>query len=127
MQDLGCACITPQGVTLPEDAVRWEAHRIHNEQLWEESQRRRGWSAAWLVMRARGEESPSEPESSGGDVEEEDEDEEEGEVTPPPHSSPLEDLPSLSNLFSQQAGISVGMRWPKQPRTDTGASFGLPS
>jgi hypothetical protein len=76
MHDLGCACIAPQGVTLPEDAVRWEAHRIHNEQLWEERQRRRGWSATWSVMRARGEESPSEPESSGGGVEEEDEDEE---------------------------------------------------
>jgi hypothetical protein len=42
---------------------------------------------------ARGEESPSKPESSGGGIEEEDEDEEEGEVALPPHSPPHEYLP----------------------------------
>jgi hypothetical protein len=73
-----------------------------------------------------GEDTPSEPESLGGDNEEEDEEEKEGEVTPPPHSPPLEDLPSLSDLFSQQTGVSVGARQPKWPRTLTGPSTGLP-
>jgi hypothetical protein len=55
---------------------------------------------------------PSEPESSGDDEEEEDEDEEEGEITPSP---PPKDLPSLGNLFSQQAEISVGAHRAKRP------------
>jgi hypothetical protein len=56
----------------------------------------------------------SEPKSLGGDDEEEDEDREEGEVTPPPHSLPLEDLPSLGDIFSRQARISVGTGWQKR-------------
>jgi hypothetical protein len=71
-----------------------------------------------------GEESLFEPESSGGGNEEEDEDEEEGEVTPSPNSPPPEDLPLLRDLFSQQAGIFVGVRQPKRPRMCTGASSG---
>jgi hypothetical protein len=66
-------------------------------------------------VREWGEDTPSEPESSGGDNKEEDEDEEEGEVTPPPHSLPPEDLPPLSDLFSQQARVSLGTRWSKRP------------
>jgi hypothetical protein len=63
-----------------------------------------------------GEEITSEPESSrSGD--EEDEDEIEGAITPSPHSLPPKDIPSLGDLFSQQAGISVGVCWPKRPRT----------
>jgi hypothetical protein len=54
-----------------------------------------------VVVRARAEEGPSKPESSGGDDEEEDEDKEEGEVIPSPHSLHLENLPSLGDLFSQ--------------------------
>jgi hypothetical protein len=50
-----------------------------------------------------GEETPSEPESSRDDNEEEDKDVEEGEITLSPHSPPPEDLPSLGDLFSQQA------------------------
>jgi hypothetical protein len=74
-----------------------------------------------------GEKTPSEPDSSGdGDVEE-NEDEEEGEISSSPHSSPPEDLPSLGDLFSQQAGISVGVSWAKRPRTGTMAlSSSLP-
>jgi hypothetical protein len=53
-----------------------------------------------VVARAWGEDTPSDPESLGGDDEEEDEDREEGEVTPPPHSPPPEDLPSLGDMFS---------------------------
>jgi hypothetical protein len=92
---------------LPKDKARQEANCVHSEwpRVWR--QRRRAWSAAQAAARAVGEDTSSESESSGGDDEEEDEDEEEGEVTPPPHSSPTEDLPSLSDLFSQQEGISI--------------------
>jgi hypothetical protein len=41
--------------------------------------------------------------------EEEDEYGEVGEVTPPPHSPPHEDLPSLGDIFSRQVGISIGV------------------
>jgi hypothetical protein len=36
------------------------------------------------------------------------EEEEEGEVTPPPHSPPREDLPSLDDIFRRQAGVAGG-------------------
>jgi hypothetical protein len=106
--------------------VRWEANHIHNERLQAQSQTRQAWSATQAVLGARGEKSPSDPESSGGGVEEEDEDDEDGEVTPPPHSPLPKDLPSLGDLFSQQAGISIGVRQPKRPRTGTGASSSPP-
>jgi hypothetical protein len=67
-----------------------------------------------MTVRAQGEEIHSEPESSR------DEEEEEGEITSSPHSPPLEDLPSLGDLFSRQAGISIGARRAKLPRVDTG-------
>jgi hypothetical protein len=63
-------------------------------------------------VRTLGEETPSEPESSGDDDEEEDEDEEEGKITPSLPSLPLKappPRPSLGDLFSQQAGISIGL------------------
>jgi hypothetical protein len=63
---------------------------------------------------AQGEETPSEIESSGDDVEE-DEDEEVVNIIPSPHSPHLEDLPSPGDLFSQQSGISVGVRQMKYP------------
>jgi hypothetical protein len=99
----------PKGVTLPEDVVRQEANIVYSEQLQARRQRRWDWSAAWAAVRLRGQETPSEPESSGGDNEEEDEGEEEGEVTPPPHSLLLEGLPSLGDIFSWQVGISVSV------------------
>jgi hypothetical protein len=71
-----------------------------------------------------GEETPSEPKSLRGGDGEENEDEEEGEVSPPPQSLPPEDLTSPDDLFSQQAGISVGICQPKRHRTGTGASSG---
>jgi hypothetical protein len=67
MQDLGYVCSAPQGVTIPEDAVRRELNHINNE---------RAWSAARVAMRAQGFDTPSEPDSLGGDDEEENEDEE---------------------------------------------------
>jgi hypothetical protein len=87
---------------------------------------RRTWSATLVSVRAWGEETTSEPESLGGDDQKEDEDEEEGEVTPLPHSQSPEDLRSPDDLFSQQAGTSVGARQPKHPWTGTVASSGLP-
>jgi hypothetical protein len=63
-------------------------------------------ACAWAASRARGEDTPSEPESSGGNDQEEDEYGEEGKVTPP-HSPPCEALPSLGDIFSRQAGIAV--------------------
>jgi hypothetical protein len=77
------------------------------------------------VCEGVGEETTFEPESLGGGDEKEDEDEEEGEVTPLPHSQPPEDLPSPGDLFSQQAGTSVGARQLKHPWMGTGASSGL--
>jgi hypothetical protein len=71
---------------------------------------------------------PSEPDSSGDGDEEEDEDKEEGwggGITPSPHSLSPEDFPSLGDLFSQQAGISVGVHRMKHPRTGIGASSDL--
>jgi hypothetical protein len=51
----------------------------------------------------------------GDGNEEEDEDEGEAEVTPSLHSSSPENLLLLSDLFSRQVGISVGMHWLKCP------------
>jgi hypothetical protein len=45
-----------------------------------------------------------------------------GGITPSPHSLSPEDFPSLGDLFSQQAGISVGVHRMKHPRTGIGAS-----
>jgi hypothetical protein len=72
-----------------------------------------------------GMDTPSKPKSSGGDDEEEDEVIEEGEVTSPPHSLPREDLPSLGDIFSRQAGITIGACQLKGPRTKTGMPTGL--
>jgi hypothetical protein len=77
-------------------------------------------------VREQGVDTLFEPESSGGDDEEEDKDEEEVEVTPPPHSPPLEDLPSLGDLFSRHTGVSVGAHWPEQSQMVTGQLTGLP-
>jgi hypothetical protein len=66
-----------------------------------------------------GEDTLSKPKSLGGDDEEEDEDGEEGEVTPPPNFVPPKDLPSLGDIFSQQARITISVSRPKQPRTET--------
>jgi hypothetical protein len=75
-------------------------------------------------VRARGEDTPSEPESSREDDKEEDEDKEIGEVTPPPHSSPHEALPLLGDIFSRQAKIVVGVCRMKRPRTEDEPSSG---
>jgi hypothetical protein len=72
-----------------------------------------------MKARARGEDTSSEPESSKGDNEEEDEDGKELEVTPPPHSLPPEDLPSLGDIFNRQAGISVDVGQPKCSQMET--------
>jgi hypothetical protein len=117
MQDLWYARSASQGVTLPEDAVRQETNRAKNERQQAQRQRRRLQSAVRAVARAQGGGgTPSEPESSGDDDDEEDEDEEEGEITSsPPNLPPPKDLPSLGNLFSQQAEISVGAHRAKHP------------
>jgi hypothetical protein len=56
-----------------------------------------------MVVRAWGEDTPSEPERS----EDDEEDKEEGEVTPPPHSPPREALRSLREIFHKQTGSQV--------------------
>jgi hypothetical protein len=85
----------PQGVTLPEDSVRREANHADNKMRHAWKHRRRLRSTARAVVRARGEETPSELEPSG------DEEEEEREVI----SSPPKILPSPGGLFVWQAGI----------------------
>jgi hypothetical protein len=110
MQGLGYAHSAPHGVTLPKDAVRWEANHVENER--QQARKQRWWQT------------PSEPESSGDGDEEVDEDEEEGQTTRSLPSSPPKVLPLFGDLFSQQAGISVGTCRAKRPRAGTGASFG---
>jgi hypothetical protein len=68
MQDLGYACNAPWGITLPQDVARREVNHADKE--------RRLRSAAQMAVRARGEETLSEPESSRD--EEEDKDDEDG-------------------------------------------------
>jgi hypothetical protein len=125
VEGTSCSCVgsqvrtqRPTGVTLPEDVARREANHVHNEWLRVRRQRRWDWSVAWAAVRAWGEDTPFKPESSRGD----DENEEEGEVTPPPHSPPPEDLPSLGDLFSQQAGISIGTHRLNWSRPEAGPS-----
>jgi hypothetical protein len=110
MQGLGYARSALWGVTLPEDAVRQKMNRADNERQQARRHRRWLWSATRVAARVWREETPSKPDSSGDGIEEEHEYEEEGEITPPPHSPPPEDLPLVGDLFSQQAGISVGVR-----------------
>jgi hypothetical protein len=62
------------------------------------------------------EETTSKSESSKDDNEEGEEEEEEGDNSFSPTSTP-KDLPSLGDLFSRQAGISVGAPRPKRPQT----------
>jgi hypothetical protein len=88
--------------------VRREVNRDYTEWLQAQNQRRWDWSTARMAARARGEDTPSELESLGGDNEEEDKDGEESEVNPPPHSPPCEALPLLGDMFSRQEGITVG-------------------
>jgi hypothetical protein len=119
MQGLGYVLSTPQGVTLPEDATRWEANRAKNER-----QRRQFQSAVRAATRARGwgEETPSEPESSGDGDEEEDEDEEEGEIIPSVPCSPPDIIPSLDDLFSQIGG---DLRWRALGEMPSGGNRGI--
>jgi hypothetical protein len=78
-----------------------------------------------MAARAKGEETSSKSKSMGDDDVEVDEDEEEGEITPSRQSPPPpKDFPSLGDLFSQQAGISIGVCRMKHPRAGTGRSSG---
>jgi hypothetical protein len=72
-QGLGYARSVPRGVNLPEDVVKREANRAHNEKMWARKQKGQAWSATRRAARERGEDIPTEPGSSG-------EEEEEGEV-----------------------------------------------
>jgi hypothetical protein len=64
MQGLGCVRSDPRGVTLPKDVARQEANRVDNKRRQAWNQRRRHRSVARMAVRARGEEAPSESESS---------------------------------------------------------------
>jgi hypothetical protein len=107
VQGLGYACNAPRGVTLPKDVVRWEANCANNERQRARKQRRQLWSATRVTARMRGEETPSEPESSG-DFDVEDEDNEEGEITPSSHSPPLVDLLLISVGVCQMRCLQMG-------------------
>jgi hypothetical protein len=88
-----------------------------------------------VTATARGEETPSESESSGDGGEEEEEDVE-GEIisphqspppTPPTHPPPPDSLLSLGDLFGQQLGIPARVCEVKRPRVDVGGASSLPS
>jgi hypothetical protein len=72
-----------------------------------------------MAARVRGQDTPSEPQSS---LEDEEDEEEEGDVTPPPHSPPCEALLSLGDIFRRQAGITVDAYRPEWTSTKTGPS-----
>jgi hypothetical protein len=78
VQDLEYAHSISRRVTLPKDMVRWEANHVYSDWLRAPRQKRWAWSAARATVRAWGEDTPSESESSRGDNKEEDEDREEG-------------------------------------------------
>jgi hypothetical protein len=67
-----------------------------------------------------GGDTPSEPESSYEEVQEED------KVTTPPPSTPRETLPSFGDVISGQAGVTIGIRQPKQTWIETRPSASLP-
>jgi hypothetical protein len=95
-KDLGYARNAPWRVTLPEDVVRREVNCVYIEgtdagPIHLDAHT----STAWVVARARGEETPSEPKTSGGgrgEMMKRRMKMEMKELTPPPHSPPLEDL-----------------------------------
>jgi hypothetical protein len=93
-QGLGGAHSSLWSVHLPEEAVKRVVNRAHNENLWAQKEKRQARSIAHRAARERGEETPTESDSSA-------EDEEEGEVTSPPPSSPRIALPSFCNITSQ--------------------------
>jgi hypothetical protein len=74
-----------------------------------QKERRQARSAAYQVVKERGEDTPIESESL-------DEEEEEGEVTPPPLSPPRITLPPFHDIAGRQLGIMVVQRRPKQTR-----------
>jgi hypothetical protein len=78
VKDPGHVRSTPPVVTLLEDTMRWEANCADNEKQQTWAEKRRLWSTARTAARTRGEETPSEPESTGDNDVEEDEDKEEG-------------------------------------------------
>jgi hypothetical protein len=92
-KDLGYARNAPWRVTLPEDVVRQEVNCVYIEgtdagPIHLDAHT----STAWVVARAQGEETPSEPKTSGGggaggDDEEEDEDGDEGIDSTSPFST----------------------------------------
>jgi hypothetical protein len=77
------------------------------------------------VARAWGEDTPSEPKSSGGDNEK-DKDGEEGEVPRPSHSPLREACPSLVDIYSRQTERELGMPQLKWPCVEIGPSTGSP-
>jgi hypothetical protein len=80
--------------------VKWEGNRAHIEKLWERKERRQAQSAARQATKVRGEDTPTESESSV---------EEEGDVT----------LPPFHDITGQQVWILVGECQLKQTQTGT--------
>jgi hypothetical protein len=77
-----------------------------------------------MVVRVRGEDTPSEPKSLEEEEEEEKEEDGVGGVTPPPHSPLHETLLSLGDIFHRQVGVTVDACQPKPNRTETVPSTG---
>jgi hypothetical protein len=86
--------------------------------LWAWKQKEKARSAARQTVKEQGEETHSEADSS--------EEEDEGEVTPPPPSLPCITPPPFRDNAGQQVGITIGQCRPKQIRTNTKSTIGLP-
>jgi hypothetical protein len=92
-----------RGVTLPKDVVRRAANYANKKRRYARRQMRRLRSATRTAVMVRGEETPSDPESSGGDEEEEEEGEE-GEIISSPYSPSPEELPRLATFSTDKRG-----------------------
>jgi hypothetical protein len=78
------------------------------------------WNAARAAVRARWEETPFEPDSSGDCDEEDNEDKEEGEITPSPSLHALKTSPRLVTSLASKRGSLLACARQNTPRWELG-------